>query len=134
LPAGQPPHGHINQAELIKSTSKDKGGFHEVEFTNHGISTDHGWRITLDRGLDLFQWFEFSPFNAAVVMREARLVKGCEFSYIRTDNRRSICWQARVPTPGALTFFMTTMLGATFSIHLGCSPHGIHNTPIACTP
>ena len=25
------------------------------------ITTDHGWKITLDRGLDLFQWFEFSP-------------------------------------------------------------------------
>ena len=33
---------------------------------------------------DLFQWFEFSPFNAAAVMQGARMVKGCEVSYIRT--------------------------------------------------
>ena len=31
---------------------------------------DHDLKITLDRGLDLFQWFEFSPFNAAAVMQE----------------------------------------------------------------
>jgi hypothetical protein len=47
-------------------------------------STDHGLTITLDRGLDLFQWFEFSPFNAAAVMQEARMVKGCEVSSVRT--------------------------------------------------
>lgn len=54
-------------------------------FHARSITTDHGWKITLDRGLDLFQWFEFSPFNAAAVMQEARMVKGCEVSYIRTD-------------------------------------------------
>jgi hypothetical protein len=53
-------------------------------FHARSISTDHGWQITLDRGLDLFQWFEFSPFNAAAVMQEARRVKGCEISFIRT--------------------------------------------------
>jgi ATP-dependent Lon protease len=52
-------------------------------FHARSITTDHGWKITLDRGLDLFQWFEFSPFNAAAVMQEARMVKGCEASYIR---------------------------------------------------
>ena len=40
--------------------------------------------IIRDRGLDLFQWFEFSPFNAAAVMQEAPMVKGCEISSIRT--------------------------------------------------
>ena len=54
-------------------------------FHARSITTDHGWKITLDRGLDLFQWFEFSPFNAAAVMQEARMVKGCEISYIRTE-------------------------------------------------
>ena len=54
-------------------------------FHARSITTDHGWKITLDRGLDLFQWFEFSPFNAAAVMQEARMVKGCEVNYIRTQ-------------------------------------------------
>jgi ATP-dependent Lon protease len=51
-------------------------------FHARSITTDHGWKITLDRGLDLFQWFEFSPFNAAAVMQEARMMKGCEVNYI----------------------------------------------------
>jgi ATP-dependent Lon protease len=55
-------------------------------FHARSITADHGWKITLDRGLDLFQWFEFSPFNAAAVMQEARMVKGCEVSYIRTED------------------------------------------------
>ncbi|GDX74932.1 ATP-dependent Lon protease [Cyanobium sp.] len=54
-------------------------------FHARSISTDHGWKISLDRGLDFFQWFEFSPFNAAAVMQEARMVKGCEVNYIKTS-------------------------------------------------
>jgi ATP-dependent Lon protease len=53
-------------------------------FHARSITTDHGWKITLDRGLDFFQWFEFSPFNAAAVMQEARMVKGCEVNYVKT--------------------------------------------------
>jgi ATP-dependent Lon protease len=52
-------------------------------FHARSITTDHGWKITIDRGLDLFQRFEFSAFNAATVMQEARMTKGCEVSYIR---------------------------------------------------
>jgi ATP-dependent Lon protease len=58
-------------------------------FHARSITTNHGWKITLDRGLDLFQWFEFSPFNAAAVMQEARMVKGCEVSYIRQQEGKS---------------------------------------------
>jgi len=36
-----------------------------------------------DRGLDIFQWFESSAFNAATNLQEARLTKGCEVSFIR---------------------------------------------------
>jgi len=51
-------------------------------FHARSISTSTGWKITLDRGLDLFQWFEFNAFNAAAVVQEARLVKGCEINYV----------------------------------------------------
>ncbi len=51
-------------------------------FHARSITTSTGWKITLDRGLDLFQWFEFNAFNAAAVVQEARLVKGCEINYI----------------------------------------------------
>lgn len=51
-------------------------------FHARSISTNTGWKITLDRGLDLFQWFEFNAFNAAAVVQEARSVKGCEINYV----------------------------------------------------
>jgi len=52
-------------------------------FHARSIRTDTGWKITLDRGLDIFQWFEHSAFNAATNIQEARLTKGCEVSFIR---------------------------------------------------
>ena len=55
-------------------------------FHARSIRTDTGWKITLDRGLDIFQWFEYSPFNAATNIQEARLTKGCEVSFIRQSN------------------------------------------------
>ncbi|QNI70731.1 BREX system Lon protease-like protein BrxL [Cyanobium sp. NS01] len=51
-------------------------------FHARSLTTNTGWKITLDRGLDLFQRFESSPFNAAAAVQEARLTKGCEISYI----------------------------------------------------
>jgi ATP-dependent Lon protease len=54
-------------------------------FHARSISTDHGWKITIDRGLDLFQWFEFSPFKAEAAVQEARMMKGCELNYIKTS-------------------------------------------------
>ena len=33
----------------------------------------------------LFQWFEFSAFKAEAAVQEARMVKGCEINYIRSD-------------------------------------------------
>ena len=53
-------------------------------FHTRSITTDHGWKISLDRGLDIFQWFENSALNAASNLQEARLTKGSEISFIRT--------------------------------------------------
>ena len=55
-------------------------------FHARSITTDHGWKISLDRGLDLFQRFEMSALNAAAVMQEARMTKGCDVSFIRTGS------------------------------------------------
>ena len=58
-------------------------------FHARSIRTDTGWKITLDRGLDIFQWFEHSAFNAATNLQEARLTKGCEVSFIRQSPREA---------------------------------------------
>lgn len=52
-------------------------------FHARSIRTNTGWKITMDRGLDIFQWFEYSAFNAATNLQEARMTKGCEVSFIR---------------------------------------------------
>ncbi|PSI00757.1 BREX system Lon protease-like protein BrxL [Synechococcus lacustris] len=52
-------------------------------FHARSITSDNGWKITLDRGLDIFQFFEFSTFKAEAAIQEARMVKGCELSFIR---------------------------------------------------
>ncbi|MEI8290561.1 MAG: BREX system Lon protease-like protein BrxL [Verrucomicrobiota bacterium] len=49
------------------------------------ITTDHGWKISLDRGLDIFQRYEISPFSLVASVQEERLTKAFEVTYIRVD-------------------------------------------------
>ncbi len=52
-------------------------GFHA-----RSITTDTGWKISLDRGLDIFQRYEISPFSLATCVQEERLTKAFEVSYL----------------------------------------------------
>jgi ATP-dependent Lon protease len=47
------------------------------------ITTDHGWKISLDRGLDIFQRYEISPFCLAASVQEERQTKAFEVTYIQ---------------------------------------------------
>ena len=48
------------------------------------ISTDHGWKISLDRGLDIFQQYPMSDaFSLANRMQEQRAIKQFEITYLR---------------------------------------------------
>lgn len=47
------------------------------------ITTDTGWKISLDRGLDIFQRYEMSPFNLAAAVQEERQTKAFEVTYLR---------------------------------------------------
>ena len=38
----------------------------------------------MDRGLDMFQWFESGPFSVELAIQEARLTRGADISYLRT--------------------------------------------------
>ncbi|MBS1248247.1 MAG: Phospholipase D-like domain at C-terminus of, partial [Proteobacteria bacterium] len=40
-------------------------------------------KITLDRGLDIFQRYDSGPFSLAQAMQEARLTRGAEVSYLK---------------------------------------------------
>jgi len=46
-------------------------------------TTDTGWKITLDRGLDIYQRYEISPFNLVAGVQDERLTKAFEITYLR---------------------------------------------------
>lgn len=51
------------------------------------IVTDHGWKILLDRGLDIFQHYEMNDaFAISNRLQRYRPCKAFEVTYIRTDN------------------------------------------------
>lgn len=53
------------------------------DFHARSISTDTGWKISLDRGLDIYQRYEISPFSLAASVQDERLTKAFEITYIR---------------------------------------------------
>ena len=57
-----------------------------MSFHARSIETDTGWKISLDRGLDIFQPFDFkNPFNLANRIQEERQTKSFEVTYLRVD-------------------------------------------------
>ena len=52
-------------------------------FHARSIVTDTGWKISIDRGLDIFQRFETGPFSLEQALQEARLTRGAEVTYLR---------------------------------------------------
>ena len=54
-------------------------GFHA-----RNLTTDTGWKIVIDRGLDIFHRFETGPFSLEQARQEARLTRGVEVTYIRS--------------------------------------------------
>ena len=58
------------------------------------ITTDTGWRVEVDRGLDLFQRFDPGPFSVEQAIQEARLARGGVVTYwpglaLHQDSRRT---------------------------------------------
>lgn len=55
-----------------------------MNFHARSIETDTDWKIILDRGLDIFQPYDFrNPFNLANNIQEERMSKGFEVTYIK---------------------------------------------------
>lgn len=51
-------------------------------FHARSILTDTGWKISLDRGLDLFQRYDMNALSLAATDQTERLTKGCEITYL----------------------------------------------------
>jgi ATP-dependent Lon protease len=55
-------------------------------FHARSIVTDTGWKILLDRGLDLFQQYDYNDaFCLANNIQEERLCKACEVTFVRNE-------------------------------------------------
>lgn len=77
-----------NLTHLVNSFTGSKVAFswefdHSTHFHARNITTDTGWKITMERGLDIFQKYETGPFSLEQAMQEARLTRGVEVSYLR---------------------------------------------------
>lgn len=86
----------FNEAEsterfnLLKDSLDGSGVNFEFEYDQsqsfhaRSIETDTGWKILLDRGLDIFQAYDFkNPFNLANSIQEERFCKGFEVTYLK---------------------------------------------------
>ena len=79
---------HLNQ--IVEAFTGSKIAFswefdHNTNFHARNIVTDTGWKITLDRGLDIFHKYESGPFSLEQAMQEARLTRGVEVTYLRVS-------------------------------------------------
>ena len=78
--------------EKIKESSSTIGIDFTYEFVEFGkiharhIVTDHGWKILLDRGLDIFQHYEMNDqFTFANRLQRFRSCKAFEVTFLRSD-------------------------------------------------
>ena len=79
-----------NLNQIVESFTGSRVAFswefnHNRNFHARNITTDTGWKITMDRGLDIFQKFETGPFSLEQAMQEARLTRGVEVTYLRAQ-------------------------------------------------
>lgn len=77
-----------NLNQMVESFTGSRVAFswefdHSPNFHARSITTDTGWKITIDRGLDFFQKFEAGPFSLEQALQEARLTRGVEVTYIK---------------------------------------------------
>jgi ATP-dependent Lon protease len=62
---------------------------HSPNFHARSITTDTGWKITLDRGLDMFQKFEGGAFSLEQSLQDMRLTRGAEVTYVRLSEGKN---------------------------------------------
>lgn len=85
-----------NHLEKIKESSGTVGIDFTWEFDNAGtiharhIVTDNGWKILLDRGLDIFQHYEMNEaFTFANRLQQYRPCKAFEVTYLKNMDEKS---------------------------------------------
>lgn len=82
----------IENFEKIRESCRPVGVDFSWEFDSTGtiharhIITDHGWKISLDRGLDIFQHYEMNDaFNFSNRLQQYRSCKAFEVTFIKVE-------------------------------------------------
>jgi ATP-dependent Lon protease len=90
----QDPNGQIEKFEQIRNVVQNAGIKFTWEFDADGtiharhIVTDTGWKISLDRGLDIFQHYEMNnSLDLTNRLQEFRSCKAFEVTYLKMDGR-----------------------------------------------
>lgn len=85
--------GWVDGYEKMKESGNGVGVNFTWEFDGTGtiharhIVTDHGWKISLDRGLDIFQHYEMNDaFTFANRLQQYRPCKAFEATFIPTED------------------------------------------------
>ena len=82
----------IKQAELLDKLVETFTGTriaftweldHSAGFHARSIVTDTGWKISVDRGLDIFLRYEAGAFSLEQALQETRLTRGFEVTYLK---------------------------------------------------
>ncbi len=83
--------------EKMKESASSVGVNFTWEFDGTGtiharhIVTDHGWKISLDRGLDIFQHYEMNDaFTFANRLQQCRPCKAFEVTFIKTEEMSGV--------------------------------------------
>ena len=83
----------IDRFEQLKESIDGPGVSFEYEYDQtqsfhaRNIETNTGWKISIDRSLDIFQPYDFkNPCNLANNIHEERLCKGFEVTYLKDIN------------------------------------------------
>jgi len=88
------PERCVEQDENLRKLQESCAGTRvhvEYEYANadmihaRSLTTDHGWKISLDRGLDIFQRYDINLFNLATAVQSERLTKAFEVTYIQMN-------------------------------------------------
>jgi ATP-dependent Lon protease len=90
-------HGEMSYEEVYQHLSEVQDNLiqADIDFTfdlgnnpsmhARSITTDTGWKISLDRGLDIFQRFDGGLLSIQSASQEARRCKAFEITYIRVE-------------------------------------------------
>ena len=54
------------------------------DFHARSITTDSGWKISLDRGLDVFRPYDLGALSLAASVQEERITKGFEITFLKS--------------------------------------------------